>query len=229
MNRMESKYSVEHVDGGSKFTVLPAKGGRVAIIFLAVLLVFITAQIAGGVLGALSLVAMPLLLILPKVVLTAVSFVMSAVLVYVWYRLFQFFRARLHRWEAKNRHAFEKSFLVTGSHIELDEGAKFKFTEITRMSIRNSKDGSVNIPMTGYIVGGSATTVAVGTAAAALTNSLALLINLAEQKTASIGYALVLESGGNAHVIAGGLTEICVHGLAADIARLSEQHAKTLT
>lgn len=220
MGKADSHYSVEEVGGKSKFFVSPMQGG--AKILLPALLAWIPVLFVQGI---AQMVFFALAGILPSFMQMGLAIAFVVVVAYAWYRSFKFIRAWLHERDIKTRHAYDKTFFVSGTHIELPGVGNFQFSDISRLALKNAMDGSVNIPMQNFVVAGRASTVAVGVAAGAINNAVIASINIAAQRAATINYQVVLETGGKQYMITGGLTEVCASGLLFDIGRAQERHA----
>jgi hypothetical protein len=91
--------------------------------------------------------------------------------------------------------------------------------DIHRLVLKNGFDGTVDIPMTNMAVAGNAVTVGTMVAGQAITNGFAAIANATKRAVAAVSYQVAVEAGGVSHLVAGGMNDVCAHGLMTEIER----------
>ena len=225
MAATEASYTRTVGPDGVTFKVVPASSpdARFSIsrLLLAAVPAYIAAAMIGGlfgsvVLGVLSVFGEGALMVISGIV----SLGMAAVFFYAWYLCYRWLTRWILRKQGESRHAYEVELLVNGSGITVLGTKQFlRHEDIHRMVIKNAFDDTLEIPLSGYVAVGSPMVVGTAAAANAVTNSVAMLANHKRRIAAKISYFITAEAGGVSHKIAGGLSEVCAHGVMTDIGR----------
>lgn len=226
MKKVDASYTKAAGPDGVRFRIVPATSPDAGFSILRLLLCAVPAWIVtalvssllgGVVFGAVGVLGESLGMLLGYVMVVP----LAALFFYSWYKSYRWFNAWFLRKQAEGRHAYEVGLLVNASGVSVD-GAKEQFLrreDIHRLVIKNAFDDSTEIPLTGYVAAGSPMAVGAMAAANAMTNTVAVIANNKRRAMARISYIVTIEAGGVAHRIAGGLTEVCAHGVMTDIDR----------
>jgi hypothetical protein len=139
---------------------------------------------------------------------------------FLWYKSYKWLTGWYFRTQAKTRHAYDVELLVNSSGIKnLATNHFINRDDIHRLVLKNGFDGSVDIPMTNMVVAGNALTVGTMAAGHAITNGFAAVANAQKRAAAAVSYQVAVEAGGVSHLLAGGMNDVCAHGLMTEIDR----------
>lgn len=226
MKKVDASYTKAAGPDGVRFRIVPATSPDAGFSLLRLLVCAVPAWIvAAPVAGLLASVVMGVTGTLGETVGNLLRYATMPLVVvlffYGWYKSYRWFNAWYQRKQAEGRHAYEVELLVNASGVGI-AGATEQFLrreDIHRLVIKNAFDDSTEIPLTGYVAAGSPMAVGAMAAANAMTNTVAVIANNKRRAMARISYIVTIEAGGVAHRIAGGLTEVCAHGVMTDIDR----------
>lgn len=139
---------------------------------------------------------------------------------FLWFKSYKWFTGWYFRTQAKTRHAYDVELLVNASGIRnLATNHFISRDDIHRLVLKNGFDGTVDIPMTNMAVAGNAVTVGTMVAGQAITNGFAAIANATKRAVAAVSYQVAVEAGGVSHLVAGGMNDVCAHGLMTEIER----------
>ena len=229
MAKIAASYSKSTGPDGVRLKVIPASspqaGFSIARLILSGFLAYFALVIVGGILGSiLSPILMGILGVLGSTgfeiagLLTVA--VGSVVGLFLWFKTYKWFTGWYFRTQAKTRHAYDVELLVNASGIKnLATNHFISRDDIHRMVLKNGFDGSVDIPMTNMAVAGSALTVGTMAAGHAITNGFVAVANAKKRAVAAVSYQVAVEAGGVSHLVAGGMNDVCAHGLMTEIER----------
>lgn len=225
MAKIDASYTKSVGPDGVTFRIVPATspdaGFSFARLFLAAFPAYAVAAIVGGIFGS---VVLGLLSMFGegfvKLIGGLLTLVMAGLFFYAWFLCYRWLSRWILRKGAEGRHAYDTGLLVNAEGITVLQTKQFlRHEDIHRLLIKNAFDNALEIPLSGYVAAGSPMVVGAAAAANAMTNSVAMLANHKRRVAARVGFIVTAEAGGVAHRIAGGLTEVCAHGVMTDIGR----------
>lgn len=229
MAKIAASYSKSTGPDGVRLKVIPASspqaGFSIARLILSGFLAYFALVIVGGILGSiLSPILMGILGVLGstgfKIAGLLTVAVGSVVGLFLWFKTYKWFTGWYFRTQAKTRHAYDVELLVNASGIKnLATNHFISRDDIHRMVLKNGFDGSVDIPMTNMAVAGNALTVGTMAAGHAITNGFVAVANAQKRAVAEVSYQVAVEAGGVSHLVAGGMNDVCAHGLMTEIQR----------
>lgn len=225
MAKIDASYTKTVGSDGVTFKIVPATspdgGFSFARLFLAAFPAYAAVAVVGGVFGSIVFGLFTMFgETFAKLLGGLLTVVMAGLFFYAWFLCYRWLTRWLLRKGAETRHAYDTELLVNAAGITVAGTKQFLRNEdIHRLVIKNAFDGALEIPLSGYVAAGSPMVVGAAAAANAMTNSVALLANHKRRVAAQVGYFITVEAGGVAHKIAGGLTEVCAHGVMTDIGR----------
>lgn len=229
MAKIDASYTKTAGPDGMRFHIVPASspdaGFSLSRLLLCLIPAMVFSSIVSGVLaavfgtllGAMGIGAtLGLLIMIPT----------WAAFLFGWYTSYRWLGRWLLDKQAKSRHAYEVDLLVNAAGVTVSGTGQFlRREDMHRFVIKNAFDDSYEVPLNGFVAVGSPMAVGVASAANAMTNSMAMLANHKRRMAARVGFIVTIEAGGVAHPIAGGLTEVCAHGVMTDIGRSLESRA----
>lgn len=226
MKKVDASYTKAAGPDGVRFRIVPATspdaGFSIARLLLCIVPAWIVTGLVSGLLGnALWSVFAGLGETLGALLGYILMVPIVALFFYSWYKSYRWFNGWFLRKQTEGRHAYELELLVNASGVDVGGPNKLflRHEDIHRLVIKNAFDDSTEIPLTGYVAAGSPMAVGTMAAANAVTNTIAVIANNKRRAMARISYIVTIEAGGVAHRIAGGLTEVCAHGVMTDIGR----------
>lgn len=229
MAKIAASYTKSTGPDGVRLKVIPASspqaGFSIARLILSGFLAYFALVIVGGILGSiLSPILMGILGVLGstgfKIAGLLTVAVGSVVGLFLWFKTYKWFTGWYFRTQAKTRHAYDVELLVNASGIKnLATNHFISRDDIHRLVLKNGFDGSVDIPMTNMAVAGNALTVGTMAAGHAITNGFVAVANAQKRAVAEVSYQVAVEAGGVSHLVAGGMNDVCAHGLMTEIQR----------
>lgn len=226
MTKIAASYSKSTGLDGVRLKVTPASSPQAGFSFARLILSGIIAYIGLAIIG---LILSPILMGIAGLfisigiggVASLLTVAVGGVLgLFLWYKSYKWLTAWFFRAQAKGRHAYDVELLVNASGIRNVETNHFiSRDDIHRLVLKNGFDGSVDIPMTNMVVAGNALTVGTMAAGHAITNGFAAVANAQKRAAAAVSYQVAVEAGGVSHLLAGGMNDVCAHGLMTEIDR----------
>jgi hypothetical protein len=225
MSKLEASYTKSIGPDGVRFKIVPGSspdaGFSLARLLLCAVPAYIFAAIVAGLFGQVIFSVVGVFgETLGKLAAFLVMVAVAVAFFYGWFKCYRWFNAWYLRKQGAGRHAYDAELLVNAAGLTVLGTKQFlRSDDIHRLVIKNAFDDSVEMPLSGYVAVGSPMAVGAAAAANAMTNTVAILANNKRRAMARISYFVTIEAGGVSHKIAGGLTEVCAHGVMTDIGR----------
>lgn len=225
MSKIEASYTRTAGADGVRFRIVPAAspdaGFSLARLLLCAVPAYAFAAIVAGLSGQVIFSVFGLFgESLGKLAAFVIMVTAAVAFFYGWFKCYRWFNRWYLRKQAEGRHAYDVELLVNAAGLRvLGTGQFLRSEDIHRLVIKNAFDDAVEMPLSGYVAVGSPMAVGAAAAANAMTNTVAILANNKRRAMARISYFVTAEAGGVSHKIAGGLTDVCAHGVMTDIGR----------